>query len=146
MASYNSHVYAHTGLATAGLAVMSHRIAYELRPDLWASQQDCGIDFSRKFEATNVHRMLVTIEGYGTVLVLTRSLDRLAERIEWIVGRPVLDLGIAAPETPPAPKPDLLRREQINAERIANMRKMAAEPLPSVGGAIPNCCLRLSSV
>ncbi|MDY0012844.1 MAG: hypothetical protein RBS40_08140 [Rhodocyclaceae bacterium] len=132
MASYNTRAYALNSLATTGLAIMNPRIAYELRPDLWASLQDCAIDFSRKFEAANVHRLVATFEGYGPVKVLARSADNLAKRLEWIVGQKVLELGPAEPEATPVLKHDPMRHaaEAKAAERMAYLRKLAAQEPP----------------
>jgi hypothetical protein len=132
MASYNTRAYAFNSLATTGLAIMNPRIAYELRPDLWASLQDCAIDFSRKFEAANVHRLVATFEGYGPVKVLARSADNLAKRLEWIVGQKVLELGPAEPEAAdPRPDPLSMEAEAKKARRVAELRKLAAQDPPS---------------
>ena len=87
---------------------MQPRIAYELRPDLWASDQDCFMTFRKTQNVEGVQRLTVTFEGYGPVLVLARSLDNLAQRLQWIVGRPVLNLkpgegGCAIPRLPASP-------------------------------------------
>lgn len=42
-----STYYTHQCIAAAGFAVMDKRVAWELRPDLWASAQDCGLTFRK---------------------------------------------------------------------------------------------------
>ena len=125
--------YTHQCIASSGIAVMQHRIAYELRPDLWASDQDCFMTFRKTQNVEGVQRLTVTFEGYGPVLVLARSLDNLAQRLQWIVGRPVLNLKPAEAEAPPAAQTDF-NRIQVNAkeaERLELVRKLAKEVAPS---------------
>ena len=125
--------YTHQCIAASGIAVMQPRIAYELRPDLWASDQDCFMTFRKAQNVEGVQRMTVTFEGYGPVLVLARSLDNLEQRLQWIVGRPVLELKPAEPEAPPAAQTDF-NRIQVNAkeaERLELVRKLAKEVAPS---------------
>ena len=125
--------YTHQCIASSGIAVMQPRIAYELRPDLWASDQDCFMTFRKAQNVEGVQRMTVTFEGYGPVLVLARSLDNLEQRLQWIVGRPVLNLKPAEAEAPPAAQTDF-NRIQVNAkeaERLELVRKLAKEVAPS---------------
>ena len=124
--------YTHQCIASSGIAVMQPRIAYELRPDLWASDQDCFMTFRKAQNVEGVQRMTVTFEGYGPVLVLARSLDNLEQRLQWIVGRPVLNLKPAEAEAPPAAQTDF-NRIQVNAkeaERLELVRKLAKEVAP----------------
>ena len=124
--------YTHQCVAASGIAVMDSRIAYELRPDLWASDQDCFMTFRKAQKVEGVQRLTVTFEGYGPVLVVARSLDNLAKRLEWIVGRPVLALKPAEPEAPPTAHTDF-NRIQVNAkeaERLEQVHKLAKEVPP----------------
>jgi len=124
--------YTHQCVAASGIAVMDARIAFELRPDLWASDQDCFMTFRKAQKVEGVQRLAVTFEGYGPVLVLARSLDNLAKRLEWIVGRPVLALKPAEPEAPPTARTDF-NRIQVNAkeaERLEQVHKLAKEIPP----------------
>lgn len=119
-------------LAASGVAVMDPRIAYELRPDMWASAQDCFMTFRKQQKAEGVQRLTATFDGYGPVLVLARSLDNLEKRLEWIVGRQVLSLKPAEAEAPPAAHTDFNRRE-VNAkeaERLELVHKLAKEVPP----------------
>ncbi len=120
-------------LASSGVAIMDPRIAYELRPDMWASLQDCAITFRKQQKEDRVQHMTATLEGLGPVLVLTRSVDQLAQRLEWIVGRAVLDLKPAEPEAPATEQPNLLHKaaNAKEAERLETVRKLAAEAPPS---------------
>lgn len=120
-------------LAASGIAIMDPRIAYELRPDMWASLQDCAITFRKNQKADRVLRMTATLEGLGPVLVLTRSLDQLAQRLEWIVGRTVRELKPADPEAPATERPNLLHKEAKakETERMEQVRKLATEEPPS---------------
>lgn len=125
--------YVHQCIASSGLAVMDSRIAWQLRPDMWASDQDCFMTFRKAQNVEGVQRMTATFEGYGPVLVLARSLDQLAQRLQWIVGRPVLELKPAEPEALPAVPTDF-NRIQVNAkeaERLEQVRKLSKEVPPS---------------
>lgn len=101
--SHRSEKYARQAIAASGLVILDPRIAFELRPDLWASAQDCRITFRRaqKFEGT--HRVTATIDGYGEVLVCARSLDALEQRIQWVAGRRVLSVKPAEADAAPPP-------------------------------------------
>lgn len=131
--SHRSEKYARQAIAASGLVILDPRIAFELRPDLWASAQDCRITFRRaqKFEGT--HRVTAMIEGYGDVLVCTRSLDTLEQRIQWVAGRRVLSVKPAeADAAPPLAVPPLHREAQSKeAERLAELKKLAALEPPS---------------
>ena len=124
--------YAHQCIASSGLAVMASSIAWQLRPDLWSGVQDCALTFRKNQAPDGVTRLMVTFEGYGPVLVLARSLDNLAKRLEWIVGRPVLDLKPAEPEAPPAAHTDFNRLavSAKEAERMEQVHKLAKEVPP----------------
>jgi hypothetical protein len=130
---HRSEKYARQAIAASGLTILDPRIAFELRPDLWASAQDCRITFRRaqKFEGT--HRVTATIEDYGDVLVCTRSLDALEQRIQWIAGRRVLAVKPAeADAVPPPATPQLHRQAQSKeVERLAELEKLAAQEPPS---------------
>lgn len=131
--SSRSVSYARQCLAASGFAILDPRIAYELRPDLWASGQDCAITFSRKQVLEGTQRIVATVEGVGQVVVAARSLDNLAQRLEWIIGRKVSDIRPVVAEAAPQEAPSLLRQEQAAKEtyRLARVRKMAGEALPS---------------
>jgi hypothetical protein len=124
--------YARQCLAASGIAILDPRIAIELRGDMWASLQDCAITFSRKQVLEGTQRLVATVDGYGPVLIAARSLDNLAQRLEWIIGREVSDLRPAPVESAAPPAPGLLRQEQAakEAERLARVRKLAGESLP----------------
>lgn len=129
----NRTSYAFDCIAASGFAVMSPAIAYELRPDLWACAADCARTLMTRDKIAGTQRMMATFDGLGPVLVLTRSRDQLAKRLEWIVGRAVLDLKPAEPEAPATERPNLLHKEANakEAERMEQVRKLATEEPPS---------------
>ncbi len=125
--------YMHQCLAASGIAVMDSRIAWQLRPDLWASAQDCGLSFRRQQNADRVHRVVATFPTYGEVLVMARSLDSLEKRLEWIVGEAPTSMDDWHPEVP-AVSPQLAARQAFNKkeiERLEVLRKVAIQELPS---------------
>lgn len=124
--------YAGQCLAGAGLAVMSSGIAWQLRPDLWATGQECSASGGWRMDMPGAVAMEADIAGWGKVRVLARSQDRLAERIGWIVGapvssvRPFVDFRAQHAQT----------HQQLDAERHAasereRLQRLAAEPLPA---------------
>lgn len=127
-----STLYTHQSIAAAGFAVMDRQIAWELRPDLWASPQDCALTFKKKQDVQNAHRMIATVEGYGEVLVFARSLDQLDKRLEWVIGRPVRSI---QPEQPEAVVLDTRivmgkqEHERKEAERLEQLEKIATQDL-----------------
>lgn len=131
--SHRSEKYARQAIAASGLVILDPRIAFELRPDLWASAQDCRITFRRAHKFEGTHRVTATIEGYGEVLVCTRSLDALEQRIQWVAGRRVLSVKPAEADAAPPPAAPPLHREAQSkeAERLAELHKLAAQEPPS---------------
>lgn len=125
--------YTHQCIAGSGIAVMDARIAWELRPDLWSGAQDCAFTFRKNQKPDGVLRMMATLEEYGPVLVLARSMDNLEKRLEWIVGRAVLALNPADQEALTADRVDFNQREVSakEAERLDGLRKLATEDMPS---------------
>jgi len=131
--SHRSEQFVRQCIAASGIAIVDPRIAYELRPDLWASAQDCAITFRRTQKLDGTHRLIATIDGYGETSVFARSLDDLPRRIEWIAGRRVLGIKPAEPEPSPIAAPNLLHKqaEAKEAERIAALQRLAAEEPPA---------------
>lgn len=129
--------YAIQSLAACGFAVMRSTVAWQLRPDLWSSAQECGIDFSGKVAIEGVTRLNVTLDGVGVVPVLTRSMGHLAERIQWITGRMVLKIEEEQPAAPVQEKKTPTEGQKKAAERLQELKKLAAMELPA-----HDCALR----
>jgi hypothetical protein len=93
-----TQTYIHQSLAACGFAVLSSVVAWKLRPDLWGSAQECGISFAPR-PVEGVEKVTAHLVGIGPVPMLTRSLDMLAQRVEWVTGCQVeaIDDGGASP-------------------------------------------------
>lgn len=126
--------YAHQCIASAGLAVMDSRIAWQLRPDLWSGAQDCGITFRKQQSGVEgARRLVVTFPTYGEVLVYARSMDNLNKRLEWIVGEAPTDISDWRPKVP-AVSPQMAAKRNANRkeiERLEALRKLSCEVPPS---------------
>jgi hypothetical protein len=112
---------------------MHRGIAYQLRPDLWASQQDCAITFRTEQKVDGARRMVATFPSFGEVLVYARSLDSLAQRLHWIVGEEPTAIADWQPEVPTV-SPQMAAKREANRkeiERLEGLRKLAAEDPPS---------------
>lgn len=129
--------YAIQSLAACGFAVMRSTVAWQLRPDLWSSAQECGIDFACKVILDGVTRVNVTLDGVGVVPVLTRSIGHLAERIQWITGYVVLKIEEEQPAAHVQEKPALTEAQKKAAERLQELKKLSAMELPA-----HDCALR----
>ena len=129
--------YAIQSLAASGFAVMRSTVAWQLRPDLWSSAEECGFDFRGKVAIEGVTRLNVTLDGVGVVPVLTRSMGHLAERIQWVTGRMVLKIEEEQPAAPVQEKPPLTEGQKKAAERLQELKKLAAMELPA-----HDCALR----
>ena len=129
--------YAIQSLAACGFAVMRSTVAWQLRPDLWSSAQECGMDFSGKVALEGVTSVNVTLDGVGVVPVLTRSMGHLAERIQWITGYMVLNIEEDQPAAPVQEKPPLTGGQKKAAERLQELKKLATQELPA-----HDCALR----
>lgn len=131
--SDRSTIYAFQSLAASGVAVMNHRIAQELRGDLWQHTQACLFDFKPEQKIDGARRVVATFPSYGEALVYVRSLDNLAQRLQWIVGEAPtaiadfkLDVPVVSPQQ--TAKREANRKE---IERIEGLRKLAAEDPPA---------------
>jgi hypothetical protein len=119
--------YVHQSLASSGFAVMSSVVAYRLRPDLWASGQECSF-FKRGMLVENVERMTVTVEGLGDVLVLTRSTDMLAKRFEWVTGFKVEKIATALEQS--APVEVVYSESRRQADKQKKLEALSSQELP----------------
>lgn len=123
--------YAGSCLSGAGFAIMHPPIAWQLRPDLWTTGEMC-VQSGWNIKMPGTVRMLADLEGYGQVLVLARSIDNLAQRIEWIVGAKVKDVQ-PAPDAQPkaADHPWEEHARKVAAEKLAKLKKLAAQEPPT---------------
>lgn len=142
MATMKVSVFVTQALAHSGLALADTALAFKLRPDLWASGQDCAMDFGTAYQkgdlaniatATGAHRLAVRLTGAARpVQVLARSMDNIEKRIEWLAG-----IKVASVETwKDAPRPDqtplaVLDARSIEDDRLRRLRLRAAEDPPS---------------
>lgn len=126
--------YIHQSLSSAGFAVLDPLIAATLRPDLWGNGNggmEASWEFSRSKNLLNglagLRRFAARIEGSAQdIAVVARSSDYLAMRIEWVVGRPVIDLFELTEAKPPAPAPIKARAESTSIDRYQGIT--TAEP------------------
>lgn len=131
--------YAYQQMAGSGFAVLSPQVAATLRPDLFSG----GMEASGWLGEAH-HHFAVTRPGVirlraklpelanqaAPVIVLTRSMDDLARRIEQVTGFKVQSL---APDVPakPKPAPSPVAGRDLAAERLDKLRKLAAQELPA---------------
>jgi len=132
--------YATQALAASGFAILGSQVAVAMRPDIWSSAMECSGDFvtakqRNAFAAIpGVHRRQVKLAGVDRpLMVLTRSLDMLEKRIEWVTGFKVETLTDEELPEPvrtvtPAPVVEAKRSEE---SRIARLRDIANEKLPT---------------
>jgi hypothetical protein len=109
---------------------MAPQIAWKLRPDLWASGQDCGLDM-HPLRIDGAHRVSVKLAGLDApVLVLTRSMDDIAIRIQWITGHRVLAIADyterPVPVATTSPDPAAYRQA-----RIEYLKRLALQEPPT---------------
>jgi hypothetical protein len=111
--------YTHQQLAATGFAILDSATAARLRPDLWGASPGLGAshDFARAKDrlasVQGVKRFVLRLAGRPDLTVLARGDRDLTQRIEWILGEPVLMLfpesaiaGTPAPRhTPPRARP-----------------------------------------
>lgn len=126
--------YAAQCMAGAGFAVMDSRIAWQLRPDLWATGEDCAMSGGWKTsEVSGTTRLQVNIAGYGLVLVLARSTDNLAQRIEWIVGAKAQDIqeapAVGMQTKTPSPLEEMAWK--LAAQKLDKLKELAAQEPPA---------------
>ena len=137
--------YAIQSLAACGFAVMRSAVAWKLRPDLWSSAQECsvsGVNFA-KVEIEGTLRLTVTLAGIGAVPVLTRSLDRLAERIEWVTGIKVEKIEAEQPAAVVGNvQPVVIESQRIATDQLARTKSLAATEPPSHDCALRRDILR----
>ncbi|RUP35577.1 MAG: hypothetical protein EKK45_00805 [Curvibacter sp.] len=112
--------FAQQALAHTGLVILSARFAIEQRPDLWADGLACAAEFGQAMARNSFAnlpgiRFKAALDDQSTpVIVVARSADQLAARIEWLTGRKVISLeatvsppqAVVAPPAPSAPPED----------------------------------------
>lgn len=136
--SNKTKTYATHCLAASGFAVMSSVVAYRLRPDLWASGQECAFDFrGRDLRIEGTGRMIVTIPGVGQAPILTRSTDMLEKRIEWVTGFKVEKI-----EDETLPGIDQAPRARSEAQRVAEVKEAELRALANQEPPAHDCHLR----
>lgn len=131
-------IYALQCLAASGIAVMNSSIAWKLRPDLWASGQDCALGFNRLLTIPGARRYVaILMDGMvGEVIVLARSDDMLEKRLEWLTGHKVEKLFDYVEPTHTEP-PAMNTTQVAHLERLNRLRKLANMTLPA-----HDCALR----
>ncbi|MBK7463977.1 MAG: hypothetical protein IPJ50_15430 [Betaproteobacteria bacterium] len=121
--------YAQQCIASAGFAVMTSEFAWQLRPDLWASAQDCAMSFKRSIQPDGTQRLIAKLADGRQVPVVTRSTNELERRLEWVIGVKVVEL---VNDTQPAvastqPLPTEFKR--LAEEKLAKLKELAAQDL-----------------
>lgn len=129
--------YASQALAACGFVVMDPRVAWLLRPDLWGSGAACGFSLQRGAAVAGTQAMVADLTGLGQVRVLTRSVDALAQRIQWVTGFAVTSLE-AEDSAPSAPSAAVQQQaaqrrhaDQQAMDKQAELKKLAAKELPA---------------
>lgn len=123
--------YVHQSLAGAGFAVLDSGIAAMLRPDLWGNGNG-GMEASWEFGRAenmlnglrNVRRFFMRLEGNPRdIPVVARSSEYLATRIEWTLGRAVLDLvEVTERKTEAPPAPAVARAASTGIDRYPGIK------------------------
>lgn len=131
--SNKAAIYTHQCLAGAGFAVIDSQIAWRLRPDLFASGQDCAITIYKRVLVEGAKLFTVKIAGIGPVKVLARSERNLAQRIEDVIGITVEE--ITPYEAPAVPEPvrGYGTAEHERKQRLIKLHNLAAQEPPSHG-------------
>ena len=123
-------VYTHSCLAGAGFAVINSQVAWRLRPDLFASGQDCALAIYQRVEVQGAKLLTAKIAGIGQVKVIARSERDLARRIEDVVGLRVEELGPYVEPAMQVPARGSHTAELERAQRLAKLRALAAQEPP----------------
>lgn len=143
-------LYTHQSLAASGFAVIASSIAATLRPDLWTSGMECAADFSST-DAKNklgyimgVQRLTARLAGIDRpVLVLTRSTDQLAQRMEWVCGYKVEQIEAEAKATAVQTGSETATARRINPLSAVQevQTKEAPRPCTECANLINEVCL-----
>jgi hypothetical protein len=105
-------IYADESMRSWGAVVLDSNVAYRYSPNLWASRQEAGFDFSidpaalRVFAAERGADVYVCSAAGSdrAMLIVARSADELELRVKRITGLRISDLQLAKPQQPKAPK------------------------------------------
>lgn len=122
--------YAHQCIAGSGFAVMNGIVAWRLRPDLWATGQDCAMSMGLK-DVEGAKKLSVTIPGIGTVPVFAMSEKRLADRIEEVTGFAVTAIEDYHAPTSAAHVPFPNSNQLHAAQHLDKLRKLSAMEPPA---------------
>lgn len=135
--STKTQQYANQCLASAGFAIMSPVFAWQLRPDLWASPQDCGVSFASGIPADGAKRLLARFADGTQAPILTRSMDLLEKRIEWVAGQKVVSLS-----DPKQPEQSRVIRAPTDVERQAEANRAKLRDLAAQEPPAHDCAMR----
>lgn len=142
-------LYVHQSLAASGFAVIASPVAATLRPDLWTSGMECVSDFS-SVDAKNklgyivgVQRLTARLAGIDRpVLVLTRSTDQLAQRMEWVTGFKVEQIEVEVKATTAETGREVTAARRINPHAVQEIHtKEAPRPCTECANLINEVCL-----
>ena len=132
--------YIHQSLATAGFAIIDVEMAATLRPDIIlngvCAASDIGAIHARNAlnNIPGLIRLRVKLAGQDRMmLVVTRSTDMLADRIQWITGGvvEVLEPEEAVPVPVSEESPIVADARKREVERLAKLRALAAQEPPA---------------
>ncbi len=118
--------YTHAALTATGFAIVDPGIAFQLRPDLWATAFNCGADFSTDAEPLKhiaerrgAQLYAANLQGVDKpVAVLAMSLDQIQPRVLWITGRRLKSIAPWEQATDADAGPRHEVPEYVNGERV----------------------------
>jgi hypothetical protein len=92
--------YLQEQLGTTGFVILDHALAYQLRPDIFGTAGNCANAFSESQQEIDPYLRHAGVGLYAARLdlaadrffIAARSLDQLAERIRWLVGRRAVEI------------------------------------------------------
>jgi hypothetical protein len=122
--------YANQCLAGSGFAIMNSNFAWMLRPDLFASAQDCGVGFNRNIAVEGTQRFIATFSDGQKAIVISRSPEALERRIEWVAGLKVVGLASDTPPVIAIKQPANDEYQRLADERKAELKDLAGQELP----------------
>lgn len=128
-------------LASTGFVLLDHKVAFKLRPDIWATPTNCMCDMTIwKEDVTALQRlgaMLFTAIGPHDVVVrgAARSMREIEKRIELCAGLAVMDA--VTVETFSVKQKNQQPGVTVKPDNIAELKELAAMELP-----MHDCALR----
>lgn len=131
--------YAIEQLSSTGFVLLDSKQAFALRPDIWSTLIDCGVDLTlTQKNEIEIQQMNALLFKADSLRGATRSTTDLKRRIEYVTGLIIGGVKVVDDFCLSTKSHDPVRiKTPIKQDNISELRELAAKEMPS-----HDCALR----